>query len=161
MLEFLKMDIALLAAKGFAKREFAIGKLRAIRTSAAKQAGEFGNGNTKNLFGKNDYRKELAKKGYIIYGKEKRSFSDLDDTDIDNIIEIPSGTNIRWYIDSTHAAVELIQKINSMTFKNNKERMSYLKEQLKVLKGNQKKLLEKDAFKRIIESKKKNLNERR
>lgn len=114
---------------------------------------DFGSIQLKNLFGKNDYKKELSKKGYIIYGKEKRNFSDLDDNDIDNIIEIPSGTNIRWYIDSTHAAVELIQKINSMTFNNNKERMSYLKEQLKVLKGNQKKLLEKDAFKRIIENK--------
>ena len=114
---------------------------------------DFGSIQLKNLFGKNDYKKELAKKGYIIYGKEKRNFSDLDDNDIDNIIEIPSGTNIRWYIDSTYAAVDLIKKINSMTFKNNKERMSHLKAELKVLKGNQKKVAEKDAFKRIIENK--------
>lgn len=107
----------------------------------------------KNIFGKNEYKKELANKGYIIYGTEQQKFSNLSDSDIDKIIDIPFGTKIRVYIDSATAVLELIQKINSTPFNNNKERMVYLKKELKVLKGNQKKVDEKDSFKRIIEGK--------
>ena len=107
----------------------------------------------KDILGKNEYKKELANKGYIIYGTEKQKFSDLSDSDIDKIIDIPLGTKIRVYIDSATAVLELIEKINSTPFNNNKERMAYLKKELKVLKGNQKKVDEKDAFKRIIEGK--------
>lgn len=107
----------------------------------------------KNIFGKNEYKKELANKGYIIYGTEKQKFSDLSDSDIDKIIDIPLGTKIRVYIDSATAVLELIEKINSTQFNNNNDRMAYLKKELKVLKGNQKKVDEKDAFKRIIEGK--------
>ena len=111
----------------------------------------------KNLFNKSDYKKELANHGYIIYGIEKQRFSDLSDSDIDNILEIPFNTKIRGYIDSTNTVLDLIRNINSMQFKNqfknNNERMSYLKKELKILKDNQKKVLEKDEAKKIIENK--------
>ena len=106
----------------------------------------------KNLFGKDDYQKELANNGYIIYGVEKRNFSELDDSDIDKILEIPSNTKIRGYIDSTAAVLDLIEHINGIQFNSNKERMSYLKEKLKVLKGNQKKVDEKNEFKKRIDN---------
>lgn len=107
----------------------------------------------KNIFGKNEYKKELANKGYIIYGTEKQKFSDLSDSDIDKIIDIPLGTKIRVYIDSTTAVLELMEKINSTQFNNNKDRMAYLKKELKVLKGNEKKVVEKDEFKKRITNK--------
>lgn len=114
---------------------------------------DFVSTNLKTILGQNNYKKELADNGYIIYGMEKRNFSDLDDSDIDKIIEIPFNTKIKGYIDSTNTVLDLIEKINLKTFNNNNERMSYLKQHLKVLKGNQKKVDEKDAFKRIIEGK--------
>lgn len=114
---------------------------------------EFTSIQLKKLFDKSDYKKELANKGYIIYGKEKHHFSELDNSDIDKILDIPFDIQIRGYIDSTAAVFELIKQINRSHFNSNKERMSYLKEQLKVLKGNQKKVDETDELTKRITNK--------
>ncbi len=52
-LHFLVGKVALFGFKSLAKRVFSIGKHRAIQRASAQQRGELGNGNAKNLLGKN------------------------------------------------------------------------------------------------------------